>query len=124
MTPSSVADLEAVAVGHRNAPGQLWADLNAALRDELRLRLLARRSALHANGFVKVVLDPEASPRVGLHVWPPGAREYLVSPHGHRWDFASWIITGSLRETTYVEAPQGRPLRTPVVECLVERTTA
>jgi hypothetical protein len=54
------------------------------------------------------VIDPAAVIRIRLHVWPRGCRQQFVNPHGHRWAFASWIIAGSLRETTYVEATQGQ----------------
>lgn len=103
-----VADLKAAAELHRDDPSCLWMELRRVLDDGNLLRLLARRSAFHPNGFVKIALHPDASPRVRLHVWPPFANELLVNPHGHRWAFASWIITGSLRETTYIEAPRGR----------------
>ena len=104
-----VANLQAVAELYRDTPERLWADLKTVLDDENLLRELASRSSFHPNGFVKIVLHPEASPRIRLHVWPAEAPERLVDPHGHRWAFASWIITGSLRETTYVERSCGRP---------------
>ena len=27
-----------------------------------------------------------------------------TNPHGHRWEFASWIVAGELRETIFAEA--------------------
>jgi hypothetical protein len=102
-----VANLQAAAERYRDAPERLWAHLNTVLDDENLLRELADRSSFHPNGFVKIVLHPEASPRIRLHVWPAEAPERLVDPHGHRWAFASWIITGSLRETTYAERSWG-----------------
>ena len=104
-------DLRAAAAEFRDAPSRLWALLIPALHDEAKLNQLADMSSHHPNGFVKIVLLPYASPRVRLHVWPASARLPNPSPdpHGHRWAFASWIITGALTETTYIEGPRGLP---------------
>jgi hypothetical protein len=44
-----------------------------------------------------------------LHIWHPDFRNArdVYNVHGHRWPFASWIITGQLQETTYVEVVRG-----------------
>lgn len=106
-----VAALRAAAAAHRESPGWLWAHLRAVLGDDDRLTDLAESSDFHANGFAKIVLLPRASPRLRLHIWHPdmrGARG-ARNVHGHRWAFASWIITGHLREATYVEVARGEP---------------
>lgn len=105
------ADLRAQAERCRAAPATLWKHLDQTLRDPKALHGLADRSSFHANGFVKIVLFPWAKPRIRLHVWPRGSHGHRgpANTHGHRWAFASWIITGSLRETTYVEGEQGTP---------------
>ena len=43
-------------------------------------------------------------------VWTPWIRPENdgVKPHGHRWSFASWIITGTLRETMFDVVRYGR----------------
>lgn len=93
------------------SPAWLWAHLRAVLDDAEQLRDLAERADYHPSGFAKIVLLPEASPRLRLHVWHPDKRAALGDNdvHGHRCAFSSWIITGRLRETTYVEGPRGRP---------------
>ena len=95
------ADLRAAAEQYRDAPGRLSAHLKAVLDDYDLLHALAADSEFHANGFVKIVIDPAAVIRIRLHVWPRGRRWQVVNPHGHRWAFASWIIAGALRETRY-----------------------
>ncbi len=107
-TPQDIAYLRVAAEQYRHSPELLWTHLHAVLHKEDLLSRLAADSAFHPNGFIKIALLPEESPRVRLHVWPLRARDRFVSPHGHRWPFASWIITGSLRETTYIEGPRGQ----------------
>ena len=70
---------------------------------------VAERSSWHPNGFAKVVLQVGAGWSVRLHVWRPIGRSRVVDakPHGHRWEFASWIIAGVLRETTFQKATSG-----------------
>ncbi|MDN5852653.1 MAG: hypothetical protein L0K86_07375 [Actinomycetia bacterium] len=106
----SAAALRAAAERHRDAPAWLWAFLRGVLDDDEQLRELAADSASHPTGFVKIVVLPRASPRLRLHVWHPSRRASLAGDkvHEHRWAFASWIITGQLRETTYSIESSGR----------------
>ena len=62
------------------------------------------------NGFVKVVLSRDDGWSLRLHVWSPSVQPVYddLNPHGHRWAFASWIITGTLREITFVEDRRGQ----------------
>ncbi len=72
---------------------------------------VAARSSIHPNGFAKIVLHTEDKWGIRLHVWRPRTRWHLAEnkPHGHRWEFASWIITGVLRETTFDRVTDGEP---------------
>jgi hypothetical protein len=70
-------------------------------------------STWHPNGFAKLVPhcanDQLGGCRLRVHVWPAHRDRTLdhVDPHGHRWDFASWILTGALREVKYKPAADG-----------------
>jgi hypothetical protein len=70
---------------------------------------IAHRSYRHANGFAKVVLHTSRHYGIRLHIWRPGEHPTgkVVDPHGHRWEFASWIITGTLHEITFERATSG-----------------
>lgn len=73
--------------------------LTMLLGSSARLDAVAADSYVHANGFTKVVLRSG----VRLHIWETGHRRHgqESDPHGHRWDFASWVIAGTLRETVF-----------------------
>jgi hypothetical protein len=66
-------------------------------------------ATLHPNGFVKVVVDSTEAWILRLHIWPVPRNDTQLpgKPHGHRWDFASWILAGALREVTYASARDG-----------------
>jgi hypothetical protein len=68
-----------------------------------RLDEIAHRSWWHSNGFAKIKLVEARDFCLRLHVWPAGiARLDEVNPHGHRWEFASWIAAGrGTMETFY-----------------------
>lgn len=91
---------------HRADPEQLSAIVKQLLSDAAALESAATR---HPNGFVKVVLDTGSDVRLRLHVWPASSPNDALTqkPHGHRWPFASWIITGFLCETTYATSDDG-----------------
>ncbi len=91
----------------REEPDLLRAVLRALVNDGAELRTVSARSAVHPNGFAKVVLHAGERWGIRLHVWPPGRLVEDVNPHGHRWEFASWIVTGTLREVTFTESPRG-----------------
>lgn len=59
------------------------------------LEHVAQQSYWHANGFAKVRVIRGRTSCLRLHVWIPGEnRVGDVDPHGHRWEFASWIAAG------------------------------
>lgn len=94
-----------------------WRDDPSPVRDALRnlvhsgaaLEGIARRSSVHANGFAKIVLLVGKHSSIRLHVWHRSNGRWVpdTMPHGHRWEFASWILTGQLRETTFQEVARG-----------------
>jgi len=73
------------------------------------LTAVANRSYTHPNGFTKIVLHLGGGYGVRLHVWYAEPPDYGAdtNPHGHRWEFASWIVVGELREEIFVEADTG-----------------
>jgi hypothetical protein len=93
----------------RNDPGQLRRSLARLLGSNTHMEEIADRSYRHASGFAKVVLHISRYYGIRLHVWRPDERpvEQIVDPHGHRWEFASWIITGVLQEITFKPATSG-----------------
>jgi hypothetical protein len=70
---------------------------------------VARRSYSHRNGFTKIVLHIGGGYGIRLHVWHQMAGQWVkdAHPHGHRWEFASWIVAGGLSEITFTEASEG-----------------
>jgi hypothetical protein len=97
----------------RDHPALLRSALHVLLHNESALATVAARSSPHANGFVKVVLSHGDNWSLRLHVWSPSVKPAYddLNPHGHRWAFASWIITGTLREITFVEDHRGQVFR-------------
>ncbi|MGI8815802.1 MAG: hypothetical protein ACR2G2_11170 [Pseudonocardia sp.] len=106
-------DLELTAQDVRNNPDQLSRSFRTLLRNDERLKRVAARSTFHPNGFAKVVLHTGGDCGVRLHVWhwhrQHRAGTLSPDPHGHRWEFASWIITGALRETPFDRVTDGEP---------------
>ena len=104
-------------IGALQTTAEEWRDDPAPVRDVLRnlantaaaLEAIAERSSVHANGFAKIVLLKGKRSSVRLHVWHRNNGRWVpdTMPHGHRWAFASWILTGELRETTFQEEAGG-----------------
>jgi hypothetical protein len=68
-----------------------------------RLAEVASRAYWHSNGFAKIKLLHGRDFTVRLHVWPASTGRGEVNPHGHRWVFASWILTGDGMSEAYYE---------------------
>jgi hypothetical protein len=102
---ASLAGLVAHAERLRDNPDLLRCRLRHLRSHPDRLDEVARRSYWHVNGFAKVRLIARGEYCIRLHVWPSGKdRRGDVEPHGHRWDFASWVVVGrGLRETYFTE---------------------
>jgi hypothetical protein len=107
---AALAALHSKARELRDDPRVLRSSLELLRSDRAMLKAVARRSYQHANGFAKIVLHEGGGYRVRLHVWQPKPPDYGAdtNPHGHRWEFASWIVVGVLREEIFAEAASGR----------------
>jgi hypothetical protein len=108
---TDLTDIRRATEALRDRPALLRSYLSVLLRDPDALIVVADRSRIHANGFAKVVLSQGPEWSLRLHVWTPWIcpESDDVNPHGHRWSFASWIITGTLRETMFDVVRHGRP---------------
>jgi len=63
------------------------------------IEAIARRSYLHPNGFVKIVLLESQLPffRLRLHVWPSGQTNVIEEDaHNHGWDVFSTVMAGRI----------------------------
>ncbi len=95
----------------RHQPDLLRARLVTLRARPDRLEEIAARSYVHSNGFAKVRLFGDRGVSLRLHIWPAGPdRPGDVDPHGHRWEFASWVAIGAgMSETYFTEVrPGGR----------------
>jgi hypothetical protein len=107
---ADLANMRRTTEALRDRAALLRSALNVVRSDADVLEVVANRSSIHHNGFGKVVLSRGAGWSLRLHVWTSWIRSDGddVNPHGHRWAFTSWIITGTLRETRFDIAHQGR----------------
>jgi hypothetical protein len=105
-----LAELRRTAEDLRDDPDVLWSSLLHLGQDGDALAEVASRSYAHPNGFIKIVLHLGDDYGVRLHVWYPQPPDWGadIDPHGHRWEFASWVVTGALHEETFVEADGGQ----------------
>jgi hypothetical protein len=103
-----LSDLHRTARALRDNPELLRRSL-VSLDDEDALVEVARRSYSHPNGFAKIVLHVGDGYGIRLHVWHRKAGRWIsdAHPHGHRWEFASWIVAGGLSEVTFTESTDG-----------------
>lgn len=104
-----ITALQTTAEGWRDDPFPVRDALRNLVNNAAALEGIARRSSVHANGFAKIVLLKGKRSSIRLHVWHRSNGRWVpdTMPHGHRWEFASWILTGELRETTFREAAGG-----------------
>jgi hypothetical protein len=87
--------------------------LEAALKDDDCLRLIASRSYSHYNNFDKIVLMSSVEPRydLRLHVWWPEPKKRVTENiHNHKWDFSSVLLKGSYSFEVYEESATGREM--------------
>jgi hypothetical protein len=101
----SLADLHSTAEWLRAHPDLLTSAVAALRARDTERADVAARSYWHPNGFAKVVLRTDVRYSVRLHVWS-NRRSWSgdLNPHGHRWEFASWVLSGGLREAFFSEA--------------------
>lgn len=112
-TGPSLTELHATAERLCAQPDLLDVALTTIRAERATRQAVAARSYWHPNGFAKVVLNTGADYSLRLHVWTerrPWSGD--LNPHGHRWEFASWVIAGALREFTFSEVASGEPAGT------------
>ena len=109
-TGARLPDLHRTATMLRHHPGLLRSSLALLEHSDEALADVAERSYLHPNGFAKIVLKVGGGYGIRLHVWHRQGGEWIsdANPHGHRWEFASWIVVGALHETTFAELTHGK----------------
>jgi hypothetical protein len=79
----------------RLTPNLVKAVLHEAREQPGRCAAFAKQAYWHSNGFAKVKLAEAGTSCIRLHIWPAGPdRVGEVDPHGHRWEFASWVAVG------------------------------
>jgi hypothetical protein len=92
----------------RAKPGLLRSHLALLLGCERCLERVAARSSWHENGFAKVRLVVRGGYSVRLHIWPRGrVSRGDTNPHGHRWEFASWVAVGAGVDEVYFAEDRG-----------------
>jgi hypothetical protein len=75
------------------------------------MAVVAQRSYRHVNGFAKIRIIEGRRYLARLNVWSQGADgRGDVDPHGHRWEFASWVVAGAgVEERIYAAAVPDEP---------------
>jgi hypothetical protein len=102
----------------RARPRLLRSHLALLLGCERCLERVAARSSWHENGFAKVRLAVRTGYSVRLHVWPPGGvTRGDINPHGHRWEFASWVAVGAGLDETYFDEDPDSPHAATYTRC-------
>lgn len=98
------------------AYGQATHELHAIAADDDAVGIIAARTYMHSNGFLKMPLVQPGDPwaptstwaglNLRLHVWRgTGSPPNLGDPHTHRWDFISCILTGRFTEQRWAMEP-------------------
>jgi hypothetical protein len=89
--------------------------LQGLVRDEERLIEVASRSSVHANGFMKIVLERKPGWALRLHVWKDAAaaerESHTENIHDHIWPFSSRILIGGLSEERFLKRENGEVAR-------------
>jgi len=91
-------------------PSLFRALTKAIVSDRDMLDRAVRRSSIHNNGFLKIILSTSPQYQVRLHVWDcrPGEDDAVQeSVHSHTADFASMIVLGKYRHEQFREVPDG-----------------
>ncbi|MDL2192821.1 hypothetical protein QQF40_15685 [Cobetia sp. LC6] len=72
-----------------------WRSLfSSIVLNEAAIEEIAKRSYVHANGFVKLLLvDKRPLYSVRLHIWPSTVIKE-TDIHDHPWDFDGFILNG------------------------------
>ena len=70
--------------------------LQKILNNPELLAVIASRSYIHDNGFIKIVLDDSGPSKHRIHLYPAGGMFAAENLHDHRWRFTSLVLVGSL----------------------------
>jgi hypothetical protein len=115
---TGLAALHDAAQRVRRRPGLVRRRLGFLLSHPERLAEVASRAYWHSNGFAKIKILHGRDFTVRLHVWPASTGRGEVNPHGHRWEFASWILTGDgMSEAYYEPVGSSHTDATPYTRC-------
>lgn len=84
--------------------------INATLADRRTLEIVAGRSTVHENGFLKIPLTRDPACSIRLHVWQTTEKhQWAENVHDHRFAFRSLVLTGSLEHRSWSRSPDGEP---------------
>jgi hypothetical protein len=84
--------------------GELVGWLERIRRDSDWIEWSASQSYVHRNGFLKVVLaQSEQGRRLVWHSWATTVPDIDSEAHSHRWDFASLVLRGGMRDHAFRE---------------------
>ena len=101
---ATLNDLRTAALQLSGRPDLVRSRLRYLAAHPARLEILAGQSYWHTNGFAKVKFVEGHGFCLRLHIWPAGEdRQGDIDPHGHRWEFASWVAAGSGIAETYFD---------------------
>ena len=82
--------------------------LRGVLEDSTWLTNVASNSFRHVLGFDKFVLiSLRPLGQLRLHVWWPDEQRVREDVHDHRFDFYSFVLTGTMRVRLYRSDPEG-----------------
>jgi len=73
---------------------QFQKDLESLTIEELET--ISKRSTIHSNDFKKIVLSTHNGYKLRLHIWNKKNVNQYHEPHNHRWDFKSYVLTGTM----------------------------
>lgn len=93
---------------HADLVEAVSAALSALLSDQHAADVVARRSYIHDNGFIKLVLYIADQPvgnaiEMRIHYWPEAQPPALSNVHNHTSDFRATVLSGRLESWTYGE---------------------
>lgn len=119
MSAPSLGLLVRAAESLRSRPDLVRSRLRYLQTHPDRLAEVARNSYLHSNGFAKIKIAEGHGFCARLHIWPAEKNRLGdVNPHGHRWEFASWVAVGEgMTERYFDEVEAHDPTAGMYVRC-------
>ena len=86
--------------------------IQAILADSERLQTIADRSFPHKNGFDMLQLFMTEKYELRCHIWPETQLPSQENIHNHRWDLASRILVGTLKQDFFEKIGEEPVIRT------------